>query len=95
MSAPAPYKTSHEEILDRMGYHPATPEVSEKYAAMRDHFIALAFIVVDECPPGRETSLALTHLEEALMRANQAVARTTPVDLEHAGVARVLPEPKE
>lgn len=83
---------THEEIIERMGYHAGTPAVAPKYALNRDHAIALAFDIVDACPPSRETSLAITALEEALMWANKAIARTTPVDTETPHIARVLPE---
>lgn len=86
-----PQPVSHDEIYERMGYHPATAQTAVDHNSIREHYIALAMIVVDSIPPGRECSLALIALEESLMRANQAIARQVPVDKTDAAVARVLP----
>lgn len=48
--------------------------------------------VIELIPEGREASLAVTHLEEALMWANKAVARMSPVDTKTPEVVRVKPE---
>ena len=54
---------------------PATPAVGEKMDAIRAEFKALALLVVDALPAGREQSTALTKLEEALYFAIAAIAR--------------------
>lgn len=84
-----------EEIYERMGYHPATPQTAPMHNDVRDKVIALALEVIDLVPAGREQSLVVTHLEEALMWANKAIARLTPVDRSTPAVARVLPDSTE
>lgn len=49
------------------------------HAIMRKAYIALADFVVANTPGGREQSLAITALEESLMRTNQAIALTAPL----------------
>lgn len=81
-----------EEIVDRMAYHPATPEAAEKYDALRRAAIDFARLTVELVPGGREQSLMVTHIEEALMWGSKAIARTTPADTSDTSrVARVLP----
>jgi hypothetical protein len=42
---------------------------------MRGEARAFAETVIQLCPPGRETSLAVTKIEEAMFWANAAIAR--------------------
>lgn len=56
-------------------YHAPKPGQPERYAAMRAKAKELAIMVSEECPPGRERSLALTHIEETVFWANAAIAR--------------------
>jgi hypothetical protein len=81
-----------DEIVERMGYHPATKFTAKQHDAARNVVLVAALDLADVCPPCRETSLAITHLEEALMWANKAIARTAPLDQLHPEVARVLPD---
>lgn len=82
-----------QEIQDRMAYHPATQETAQKFDALRKNAIDFAYSAVALTPPGREQSLMMTHIEDALMWGSKAIARTTPADLtETAKVARVLPD---
>jgi len=64
------------QIKAMMSYHPARAEKQhpERYEALRNAFMELSEFVNKNCPPGRAKSLALTHLEEALMRSTQAIA---------------------
>lgn len=83
---------NEQEIQDRMAYHPATPEVATKYDQLRKAAIAFASSATALTPAGREQSLMVTHIEDALMWGSKAIARTTPADLtDTARVARVLP----
>lgn len=82
---------SREELIDRFGYHPANSTSAPLHSHCRDKVIALAADLVDLVPAGREASLMVTHLEEALMWANKAIARLSPVDVDSPEVARVLP----
>jgi hypothetical protein len=56
-------------------YHPPKEGQPERYAEIRAEARLLALRLVKLCPPGRERSLALTKLEEAVMWANAAIAR--------------------
>lgn len=92
-AAPKPRGITVEDIENRMGYHPATPGVAPYYDAARKAVMTAAKAIVELTPPGREQSLAVTHLEDALMWASKAIALTTPADLtDTARVARVLPQ---
>lgn len=52
---------------------PPTPEQREASARLHAATVALAEVIEAECPGGRDKSLALTHLEDTLMRANRAL----------------------
>ena len=66
---------SHEDLQNRFTFHPVRDErKAAKYGDIRAtaHRFAL---LVNEAPECRETSLALTAIEEAVMWANAAIAR--------------------
>jgi hypothetical protein len=63
------------QIDNAFTYHPPKPGQPEKYSAIRAKAKELAELIAAECPPSRETSLALTNVEQAVMWANAAVAR--------------------
>lgn len=65
------------ELRRRFTYHAPRPELGqlERYARLRDETHALALRITELTPPGREQALALTHLEQAVMWANAAIAR--------------------
>lgn len=66
---------TNKEIRDRVTYHAPSPEGIQRHAAL-SAVIEAAMIVVNEIvPPGREQSLAFTHLEEAKFWASAGVAR--------------------
>lgn len=62
------------ELERRFTYHPPKPEQVSRYAEINDRTLELAKRIRDLTPAGREQALALTALEEARMRANQAIA---------------------
>lgn len=68
-------KLSAEEIEKRFTYHAPKEGQPERYEAIRDKAKELAHLINDECLPSRETSLAFTHLETAVMHANSSIAR--------------------
>lgn len=76
---PGPHSTpSPDEYRDlsiRFTYHAPKPGQVERYEDLRLQAQVLAVKILDECPPSRERSLALTKLEEAVMWANAAIAR--------------------
>lgn len=62
-----------------MGFHPGNAEVAPKYEYLRSLFQQVAYSVNDICPDGRDKSLAITHLEDALMRSIRAIAVEQPL----------------
>jgi len=56
-------------------YHAPKEGQAARYTRLRAEAKALATTFAQECPESRELSLALTHLEEAIMFANAAIAR--------------------
>lgn len=56
-------------------YHPPFGDQPSRYMAIREAARGLATILAGACPPSRELSLALTHLEDAVMWANASIAR--------------------
>lgn len=64
-----------EELHRRFTYHPPKEGQRERYELIREHGHALATLIGNHCPASRERSLAWTHIEEAVMQANAAIAR--------------------
>jgi len=71
-----------EQIDLTMGFHPGNAEVAPLYENLRTQFMEVEHYVNDKCPDGRCKSLAITHLEEALMRSIQAIAVEQPLGAE-------------
>lgn len=70
------FTNSQQELANRFAYHPPkTPEVGEAHSAVRTACFELAAKIVALTPEGREKSLAITKIEEAMMWANAAIAR--------------------
>lgn len=63
------------DINNRFDYHAPTPEKVELHEGLRASVKDLALSIDERLPAGREKSLALTHLEEALFWGNAAIAR--------------------
>lgn len=64
-----------EQIEKAFTYHPPKPGQPEVYQSIRDKAKELALFINDVCPSCRETSIALTKLEETVMWANAGIAR--------------------
>lgn len=71
-----------EQINNGMGFHPGNADVAPKYEKLRASFMELAHFVNDICPDGRDKSLAITHLEDALMRSIRSIAVEEPLGSE-------------
>lgn len=56
-------------------YHAPKEGQQERYVALRAKAKELALLIVENTPPSREQSLALTQLEEAIFWANASIAR--------------------
>jgi hypothetical protein len=66
---------TQEELDARFDYHPPKGCQPAKYSLIRDEAKDFARKVDAFCPEGREKSLALTNIEQAVMWANAAIAR--------------------
>ena len=64
-----------EELNLRFSYHAPKGTQPERYVEIRAGAHELAARIDEMCPESREKSLAITHLEEAVMWANAAIAR--------------------
>ena len=65
-----------EDIANRFDFHAAsTEEKRNEHTSVRQACRRLADDLNDRLPEGREKSLAITHLEEAMFWANAAIAR--------------------
>lgn len=64
------------DLVNRFRYHPATtPGRMAAHERVRLACHHVAGMINDLCPEGREKSLAVTKLEEAMFWANAALAR--------------------
>ncbi len=63
------------ELDLRFTYHAPSPNQVVKYDAIRNMARGLAVHILTLTPESREQSLAITHLEQAVMWANAAIAR--------------------
>jgi hypothetical protein len=68
-------KVLTERIENDFVYHPPKGDQAERYTRLRGEAKSLALSIASLCPAGREQSLALTHLEQAVMWANAGIAR--------------------
>lgn len=65
------------DIDNRFDYHPPKDdETRQAHETVRAELRAVAYALDSLCPDGREKSLAITKLEEAMMWANAAIARS-------------------
>ena len=64
-----------QEIMNRFKFHPATKETGPKHNDVRAILGNTAIQIESIVPDGRELSLAITKLEEAMMWANAGIAR--------------------
>jgi hypothetical protein len=64
-----------DDLENRFTYHAPRPEQVEVYQRIRDTGHHFALMIDQEAPECRELSLAITHIEQAVMWANAAIAR--------------------
>ena len=63
------------DLIERsFRYHPPTPEQVDRYNAIRSQARELAHILATLCPASAERTLAVRHLQEAVMWANASIA---------------------
>lgn len=66
----------HERVENDLRNHPPTrPQVATVMDEATERFVDLAHWLVDNIPPGRERSTALTKLEECSMMTKAGIAR--------------------
>lgn len=66
----------NDDINNRFDFHPATTaEKRGDHGSVRNACAELARFINEHVPDGREKSLAITKLEEAMFWANAAIAR--------------------
>jgi hypothetical protein len=80
---------NQQELFERIErdftYHPPTEGQVLMYREIREQARALALLLAGLCPISRELSLALTNLEQAVMWANAAIARSGGADADRDG----------
>ena len=64
-----------DDLNNRFTYHPPKDDQAIRYEMIRDWGRQFAEHINEKCPNSREKSMAITHLEEAVMWANAAIAR--------------------
>ena len=64
-----------DDLINRFTYHPPKNDQAQRYGAIRDAGLHFATFINAHTPPSREQSLALTHIEDAVMWANASIAR--------------------
>ena len=67
------------ELENRFGYHAATAASAPLHDKIRKSYQALAELINDVLPEGRDKSLALTELQTSMHWANSAVAMENPL----------------
>ena len=70
-TTPAEQKTLDNNFI----YHAPKPDQLPRYEVLRANAKVLAEMIHALCPPSRERSTALTHLETASFWANASIAR--------------------
>ncbi len=63
------------DLKNRFTYHAPKDGQVELYQEIRDQAYDMAGLINRSAPESREKSLAVTHLEDAVMWANAAIAR--------------------
>jgi hypothetical protein len=64
-----------EELINRFTYRAPKGDQPQRHEGIRAKALLLALEVYGSCPEGRERSLAMTKIEEAVMWADAAIAR--------------------
>jgi len=65
-----------DDLENRFTYHAPVGRDVPRYENIRAAGKEFARLIVSDCPEGREQSLAVTHIEEAVFWANAAIARS-------------------
>ena len=65
----------NDDLENRFNYHKPDEAKAKRHETARSRCLDLARTIVDLTPEGREQSLAVTKIEEAMFWANAALAR--------------------
>ena len=65
------------DLENRFTYHAPKDDQPLRYEEIRMAGKEFARLINSVCPEGREKSLAVTHIEEAVFWANAAIARSS------------------
>lgn len=65
----------YPDLDNRFNYHAPTPERAKKHEVVRHLLRQVSGFLNGELPEGREKSLAVTKLEEAMFWANASISR--------------------
>lgn len=69
-----PTQQASKQIKDAFTYHSPQGNQAARYGLLREKAREFAELIAENSPASREQSLALTHLQEAVMFANAAIA---------------------
>ena len=75
MTSYVPSSEQWEKMKNNFTYHKPIADQAERYEYLRKLGLDLAEAMLACCPNSRETSLAMTNLEQAIMWANASIAR--------------------
>jgi len=67
-------RVTKDNVDDCFKYHGPDEAQVEKYAAINDAAKAMAKVILDVCPASRESSVAMTQLQDMRMWANASIA---------------------
>lgn len=65
---------TREQIENSFTYHKPVGLQVDLYQALRSKGLELAELIFDLCPSSPDTTLAIRHVEDAIMRANKSIA---------------------
>lgn len=65
------------DLENRFTYHPPDDGQAAHYEVLRHQGLLLGNVINELTPDSREKSLAITHVEQAVMWANAAIARNS------------------
>ena len=69
------YMVDEERLEKDFIYHAPKGDQVERYGNIRASAKCFAQLLMGECPPSRELSLAITNLEQCVFWANASIAR--------------------
>jgi len=71
---PGVISQSEADIRNWFTYHRPKGDQAERYGRVREAGKAMALVILDECPPSAERTVAIRKIREATFMANAAIA---------------------